>query len=512
MYRALSHGLSRDLHRTLVFTDDSTDIGTAAATLADATSSAAGTHIQPVTGTSAVTLDLLTSTATGRFGQTGTSAVTLDALTSTATGRFGQTGTAANTLDALTSVASGTASDAAIDFNFILDTLTAAGGPAVITFTRASTAMVYNSSGVLTSVAIDAPRFDHDRVTPWASRGLLVEEGRTNLNLWSEDFSNVAYSRVRSGLTTNAVAAPDGNTTADKLTEQTDVATNRSIGQNISVTSGSTYTISVFAKAAERSGINLRFASGFAAGNVTFDLSGSGSTTIGGTVANSGITPLNNGWYRCFASYVATSTTTAGAQIFITSGGSGITYDGVSGNGVYLWGMDVEVGGWATSYIPTTTLAVTRAVDVALVSTLSPWFNATEGTMYCEVTPVGVGTLQTYAYFDDTTSNERMGIRSSATSNAILAVDGGVTQVNSAIGNIAAGTTYKCAMGYKLNDFGGSQAGAAIVTDVSATLPTVTRFLIGSRQTGFDPANAWFKRVKVYNVKKSSAEIVALTA
>jgi hypothetical protein len=467
MYRAVSRDLARFLYGDLYFSEGVS--GSSAATLDAATSTAAGTHIQPVTGTSAATLD------------------------------------------AATSVASGTASDAAIDFNFILDTLTAAGGPATITFTRASTAMVYNSSGVLTSVAIDAPRFDHDRVTPWASRGLLVEEGRTNVNLWSEDFSNVAYSKTRTGVTTNAVAAPDGNTTADKLTEQTDVATNRSIGQNASITSGSTYTLSVFAKAAERTQINLRFASGFAAGNVTFDLSGSGTATPGGTVANSGITVLNSGWYRCFASFVATSTTTAGAQIFLSSGGS-ITYDGVSGNGVYIWGMDVEVGGWATSYIPTTTVALGRAADVPLVSTLSPWFNATEGTMYCEITPTGIGTLQTYVYFDDATSNERMGIRSSAGSNAILVVDGNVTQANSAIGAVVAGTTYKCAMGYKLNDIGGSQAGAAIVTDLSATLPTVTRFLIGCRLAGGESANAWFKRVKVYNTKKSSADIVALTA
>lgn len=422
----------------------------------------------------------------------------------------GLTAIGASSLADATSAASGTASDAAIDFNFVLDTLTAAGGPAVITFSRASTGMVYNSSGLLVSVAIDMPRFDHDRVTPWASRGLLVEEGRTNLALWSEDFSNAAYSRVRSGITTNAIAAPDGNTTADKLTEQLDVATNRSIGQNISVTSGTTYTISVFAKAAERSGINLRFASGFAAGNVNFDLSGSGSVTNGGTVANSGITLLNNGWYRCFASFVATSTTTAGAQVFITSGGS-ITYDGVSGSGVYLWGMDVEAGGWATSYIPTTTIAVGRSVDSAVVGTLSPWFNATEGTIYCEMTPTGIGTLQTYAYFDDNTANERMGIRSSAGSNAFLVVDGGATQANSAIGSVVAGSTYKCAFGFKLNDCAGSQNGGAIVTDASATLPTVTRFIIGSRLSASEAANACFKRVKVYNTKKSSAEIVAMT-
>lgn len=60
-----------------------------------------------------------------------------------------------------------------------------------MSFSRPSTATLFNSSGVLLSAAIDQPRYDHDPVT-FVSRGLLVEEQRTNYNRNSEYSGPVA--------------------------------------------------------------------------------------------------------------------------------------------------------------------------------------------------------------------------------------------------------------------------------------------------------------------------------
>lgn len=57
-----------------------------------------------------------------------------------------------------------------------------------ISFVRASAANYFNSAGVLTSAAVNEPRFDHDPVT-LASKGLLVEVARTNLLLNSASLS-----------------------------------------------------------------------------------------------------------------------------------------------------------------------------------------------------------------------------------------------------------------------------------------------------------------------------------
>ena len=66
-------------------------------------------------------------------------------------------------------------------------TLTHGTGPN-ISVSRASAANYFNSAGVLTSAAVDEPRFDHDPVT-LASKGLLVEVSRTNLLLNSASLS-----------------------------------------------------------------------------------------------------------------------------------------------------------------------------------------------------------------------------------------------------------------------------------------------------------------------------------
>jgi hypothetical protein len=197
-----------------------------------------------------------------------------------------------------------------LDLNFL--TMTADTFDSRVTFSRASLAWQYDSTGTLVTVP----------------HNLLPE---------SETFGSATWSKTRSAVTSNIVADPvNGTTTADKLTEQTDVATTRSMQNTISVVVGNTYALSVYAKSAERTAINLRFGSGFAAGNVTYDLSG-GTLSSGGSVASSSITSIGSGWYRCFCAFVCTSSTSAGAQIFLSSGGT-ITYDGVSGNGVYLWG------------------------------------------------------------------------------------------------------------------------------------------------------------------------------
>jgi hypothetical protein len=67
-----------------------------------------------------------------------------------------------------------------LDLQFAADrTLTARKGPTP-TFTRASTATFVGSNGLIQSAAVNQPRFDHDTASPFACRGLLIEEQRTN--------------------------------------------------------------------------------------------------------------------------------------------------------------------------------------------------------------------------------------------------------------------------------------------------------------------------------------------
>jgi hypothetical protein len=94
------------------------------------------------------------------------------------------------------------------------------------------------------------------------------------------------------------------------------------------------------------------------------------------------ISPLaenyGNGWYRISW----TSPTITNLNKYTIRVGS--TGDGVSG--IFVWGAQVETGSIATSYIPTTTAAVTRNADVISVSgAVSGCIGQTQGTLYAEV-------------------------------------------------------------------------------------------------------------------------------
>ena len=73
----------------------------------------------------------------------------------------------------------------ALDLQFAADkTLTARKGPTPV-FTRASSGTFVGNDGLIQSAGNNVARFDHDPVT-LASRGLLIEESRTNLVFPSE--------------------------------------------------------------------------------------------------------------------------------------------------------------------------------------------------------------------------------------------------------------------------------------------------------------------------------------
>jgi hypothetical protein len=250
----------------------------------------------------------------------------------------------------------------------------------------AGTASITDAGNSWYRVALSGSFASGTAFATWLSLGTYAGDGTSGLYLWgaqleqhtaardylntsvrnllgfSEQFDNAAWTKTRATVTANAVAGPspfDAATNADKLSEQTDVATSRNVQQSYSVTSGVTYGFSVYAKAAERSAINLRPGNGFAAGNVTFDLF-AGTLTNTGSVAASSITAAGSGWYRCFAAFAATSSTTGAAQILLSSGGV-VSYDGVAGNGIYLFGAQLSSSGSLDAYSPVASAAPTSA-------------------------------------------------------------------------------------------------------------------------------------------------------
>ena len=252
-----------------------------------------------------------------------------------------------------------------------------------ITFSRGSIGTRVNRNRLIEIVSANLPRFDYDPVTG-ECRGLLIEESRSNSLLRSEDFS--LWSVSNGSVQSNVITAPDGNTTADKLVENSTTGNKEVFRSSITFTSGTSLTFSCFVKAGERNLFRLGFTTGFFASTteVHFNLtSGTVSSTFGG-VTSASIIPYPNGWYRCVATVLPTSS--GSGNVFITLVRSGIqsNYVGNGTSGLYLWGAQLEAGAFPTSYIPTIASTVTRSFDNAEMTgrNFSSWYNQTEGTFF----------------------------------------------------------------------------------------------------------------------------------
>ena len=338
-------------------------------------------------------------------------------------------------------------------------------GASLVTFTRASSGTYTDSAGVLQTAATDVPRFDHDPTTG-ESLGLLVEEQRTNLLLRSEDFSTT-WVRFNVNASINAILAPDGTLTADKLTEN-DADNFHRIRQGI--TSGVTGVFSVFLKAAERTRVNL----GTSDTNLIAGFDLSAGSVVSGTGS---IEPFGDGWYRCSIS--ATFTTSGPFLLLRNSSSEFYTGDGTSG--IYLWGAQLEPDSFPTSYIPTTTAAVTR--NASLADLISGAIANNIRSFYVEFSSPAVGTRGVVS-LNDNTANERASVLTSGTDPRLVVHDGGVEQANINGGTVAAGVRTRVAVRINADDFAISINGGAVVTDTSGTLPTVDRLMFGRTQAG----------------------------
>lgn len=139
----------------------------------------------------------------------------------------------------------------------------------------------------------------------------------------------------------------------------------------------------------------------------------------------------------------------------------------------------LEIGAFRTSYIPTTTSAVTRAADVPVDTTRG----AAIRSLYAEFRSPASGTRPIVS-IDDDTANERITLLTNGADPKLLVVDDGITQADLDAGLIAANTTARLAARFDTNNFAASASGGAEVTDTTGTMPTVNRIRIGRNQAG----------------------------
>ena len=426
----------------------------------------------------------------------------------------------------------------ALDLQFAADkTLTARKGPTPV-LTRGSTGTFVGSNGLIQTAAVNAARFDHDPVT-LSSRGLLIEEGRTNAAFQSGTIvNNVGWvaSQGATGATSAASGTgPDSNTSyliSETATTAPHGLYNTGTNTGVvgaSVTSGTAYTASCFVKKAAGSidwiQIGLGTA-GFGTQYANFNLStgqfgnSSGLTTRIETHAN--------GWYRISITANATTTTSTTATFGVdfinnTNGTSKApSYAGSTSNQFLLAMCQFEAGSFPTSYIPTTTSALARSADVCSITgaNFTGMWNATEGSLFASAifhAPSVYPVAQQIVDINDTTANNRLRVfRTTNGEPGLFQTTAGSTNVQIVSGSIVTRTTQNMSAGFKLDDYVLYRNNASIGTDnLGAFIVSPTTMTIGDASSGVGTRaylNGTISAIRYYRKRLANAKLQALTA
>jgi hypothetical protein len=384
----------------------------------------------------------------------------------------------------------------------------------VTAYTPTTTQPITNYIPVLQSAASGEARFDHDPVTG-ESLGLLVEEQRTNLLTYSEDFSDSDWVKTDTTVAANTTAAPDGTLTADTLTANAGTfgAAPRVFQNNAN---GDPRTLSIYAKAGSYNFVKISPRSFGGVGGIVVNLTTGQitATAIGTPPTATSVVSAGNGWWRISLSTTSTGTART-VRVALSEAAIGDADGGTyTGNEfIFLWGAQLEAGAFPTSYIPTTSATVTRAADAASMTgtNFSSWYRADEGTLYAQVSALSGRSIFSGRYYEanDGTNNNRIACNSGTTANAFVTYQD-VTQFSV---SPTATASNKTALAYKVNDFAFSLNGATALTDTSGNIPAVTFFAIGSNAPNAGgQANGYFKKLAYYPARLTNDELQGLTS
>ncbi len=261
--------------------------------------------------------------------------------------------------------------------------------------TRATTATRVNASGLIEVVASGIPRLDYP--IGGGCPALLVEPSGTNFARGVERLNTPTPTTAAGGITVTTGStdflAPDGTSgTITKYVGGTASGSNfLEYVSSTSVTAAGVHTFSAFVKAGATNPLNFcalqftAFTGGSGTGTSYFSLASGTALTTGASIQNYG-----NGWYRIISApyTIAAGDLTGDIRLLFAEGNNDASFpaSGALNLTLYAWGIQLEAGSVATSYIPTTTTSATRNAEVINLSgAVSGCIGQTEGTIYAEV-------------------------------------------------------------------------------------------------------------------------------
>ncbi len=377
-----------------------------------------------------------------------------------------------------------------------------------ITFSRSSIGTYVDKDGIVQTGAVDEPRFDHDPVTG-ESLGLLIEESRTNL----VNSPTLSYPPAGVNLTLETnVLNPSGTYSNVGRIQCTATLDGHGIsaGGAVSYTSGSGVN-SIFVKKGNHRYVGLESRSNLGGGYTTLYFDFDTEQIIGN---NAGFIKYPNGWYRIFSTYNYNGN--ASTYGFRMLGSMSFFQWTATGNEfVYFWGPQLEAGSFPTSYIPTTSSAVTRSADIATIegTNFSSWYNQSEGTVYVDFDKATTERQQAFAISDGTQVN-RMSVYYSndIVVSYIGSPAGGYDQSVYTASSPLLSSEY--ILGYSSGNTGPAIDGNLGTVITEPNLPTNTTLFLGRREVGdaLYMLNGHISRLAYYPTRLSNEQLQTLTA
>ena len=348
--------------------------------------------------------------------------------------------------------------------------------PLPFSFSRDSSGTVINKDGLIETVGSGEPRIDFKDNTKGA---LKLEPQRSNLFTYSEAISN---SSPKSGtFVDNFAISPDGTQNATKLTA---INTDPYFYQSVTVGSGD-YTISVYVK-----GIGSTIGKEF--------------LLILGSGINSTPQTITGEWKRfTFSGTLSAGTTIRGLEI---------PNPAVSGDELLVWGLQLEQGSYATSYIPTSGQAngVTRVADSSSQTVPDSVIGQTEGTLFFELNNVQDKDVPEIS-IDDNSNNNRIVVYREAINGywgIFTASNGSGSFTNS----ITIGDSGKFAISYSAFNFSLYRNGVEIVTHSGSLPVSLSKIRLNGRATSDQYGSKKYSNIKLHNTRLSNSELAALTS
>lgn len=370
-------------------------------------------------------------------------------------------------------------------------------GDGDFTTSRSSSATRLNKSGLIETVLSNVPRLDY---SDGSCPSLLLEPQSTNIIPYSEQFNNWSDTGVT--VTSNATISPSGELNADKLQSTTN---NWRRSRSYTATNGTEYSVSIYAKLDTSTSTTTAKIEMYRGSNSiasTFNLS---TGSISGSLDNTFIENVGNGWYRIGGTYVANGTN----NIFYLYPSSGYSSAGT----MFFWGAQVEQQSYPTSYISTNGSAVTRNLDTCFGAGDSSTFNISEGVLYAEIKSFtnDISSYQSIQLGVSGSSVNRVGFGYSSTGNLFVYKHNGVTSWNSQYSSNLK-TYNKIAITYSnsVNSFWLN--GVKIATNTSVgELTSQPNILSFNSPTSSERFYNKTKDLRYYNTALTDAELQELT-